>query len=66
MVATMFADLGEQGAVRPGDKVVLAEGPYQGTPGVLLRLKEDANWAEIREWDNKVRSHPVVWLRQRR
>jgi hypothetical protein len=45
-----------------GDEVVLAEGTYQGTPGVFLRLNDDVNWAEITERNGRVRSHPVVWL----
>jgi hypothetical protein len=47
---------------RAGDKVVLAHGTYQGTLGVFLRLKEDANWADITERNGGVRSHPVIWL----
>ncbi len=47
---------------RVGDKVVRAEGPYQGTPEVFLRVKEDINWAEIRERDSMIRCHPVRWL----
>lgn len=49
-------------AFREGDEVVLANGTYQGTPGVFLRLREDANWADITERDGNVRSHPVTWL----
>jgi hypothetical protein len=45
-----------------GDQVVLAEGAYQGTPGVFVRLKKDANWADITERNGAIRSHPVVWL----
>jgi hypothetical protein len=45
-----------------GDEVVLAEGTYQGTQGVFVRLKEDLNWADITERNGKVRSHPVAWL----
>ena len=30
---------------REGDEVVLAAGTYEGTAGVFLRLREDANWA---------------------
>ena len=45
-----------------GDNVVLAEGTYQGTLGVFLRLREDANWADIREPNGDIRSHPVIWL----
>jgi len=47
---------------REGDDVVLAEGTYQGTVGVFLRLKEDVKWADITEPNGAVRSHPVVWL----
>ena len=50
---------------QPGDKVVLAQGPYQGSYGIVLRTIEDANWLEIQEWDGRTRSHPVVWLRRR-
>jgi hypothetical protein len=50
------------GGFLAGDEVVLAEGTYQGTPGVFLRLKEDVNWADITERDGSVRSHPVAWL----
>ena len=45
-----------------GDQVFLAEGTYQGTPGVFLRLREDANWADIGEPNGAVRRHPVAWL----
>ena len=49
-------------AFREGDEVVLANGTYPGTLGVFLRLKEDANWADITERCGSVRSHPVAWL----
>jgi hypothetical protein len=49
-------------AFREGDEVVLAHGTYQGTAGVFLRLKKDANWADITERNGSVRSHPVAWL----
>jgi transcription antitermination factor NusG len=49
---------------RVGDQVVLAEGPYQGTSGVFLRLREDVNWAEIKELNSMVRYHPVRWLQR--
>ena len=45
-----------------GDGVVLAEGTYQGTSGVFLRLRADLNWADIKERDGIVREHPVAWL----
>jgi len=47
---------------REGDEVVLAEGTYQGATGVFLRLKADANWADVKERNGDVRSHPVAWL----
>jgi hypothetical protein len=47
---------------REGDEVVLANGTYQGTPGVFLRLRPDVNWADIAERNGAVRSHPVMWL----
>jgi hypothetical protein len=45
-----------------GDEVVLATGSYQGTLGVFVRLKEDPKWADIKERDGSIRSHPVEWL----
>ena len=42
-----------------GDEVELVQGTYPGTLGVFLRLKEDANWADITEPNGEVRSHPV-------
>jgi hypothetical protein len=45
-----------------GDEIVLAEGTYQGTLGVFLRLREDVNWADIKERNGGIRNHPVVWL----
>jgi hypothetical protein len=47
---------------REGDEVVLAEGTYQGTPGIFVRLKKDVNWADVTERNGSVRSHPVAWL----
>jgi DNA-binding NtrC family response regulator len=47
---------------RKGDNVVLAEGTYQGTRGVFIRVRQDANWADIEERNGVVRCHPVVWL----
>ena len=49
-------------AFREGDEVVLAEGTYQGTLGLFLRLREDVNWADIRERNGSIRCHPVAWL----
>jgi hypothetical protein len=42
--------------------VVLAEGTYQGTLGVFLRLTKDANWADISERNGSIRQHPMAWL----
>ena len=47
---------------RGGNKIVLAEGPYRGTPVVFLTLRPDVNWAEIEEPNSNVRTHPVRWL----
>lgn len=45
-----------------GDRVVLARGPYTGTPGVFLHSKADIKWADI-IWRNGVGwSHPLEWL----
>jgi len=43
--------------------VVLAEGPHKYTRGTFLSLKEDVEWAAIRESNGAVNSHPVEWLR---
>jgi hypothetical protein len=58
MLSTRFAGP----AFCEGDAVVLAQGSYQGTLGVFLRLKNDVNWADIRERNGEIRSHPVIWL----
>ena len=47
---------------REGEEVVLADGTYRGTLGIFLHLREDANWADIRERNGVIRSHPVIWL----
>ena len=47
---------------REGEEVVLASGTHQGTLGVFLHLTTDVNWAEIRERNGDIRSHPLVWL----
>jgi len=49
-------------AFREGDEVVLDQGSYQGTPGVFVGFQKDINWANIRERDGSLRSHPVAWL----
>jgi hypothetical protein len=47
----------------PGDHVVLAEGPHKYTRGTFLSLKENVEWAAIRESNGAVNRHPVEWLR---
>ncbi|MFZ0936765.1 MAG: hypothetical protein WA015_20770 [Bryobacteraceae bacterium] len=49
-------------AFHEGDEVVLAKGSYQGTLGEFVRLKKDVNWADIKERNGSIRSHPVAWL----
>ena len=49
-------------AFREGEEVVLAKGSYQGTLGVFVGLKKDVNWADIKERNGSIRSHPVEWL----
>jgi hypothetical protein len=58
----MMSDRAVATEFRKGDEVVLAEGTYQGTPGVFVGLTKDANWADIEERSGSVRSHPVAWL----
>ena len=45
-----------------GDHVILSLGTYQGSRGVFLRLRDDVQWADIRETNGQVRSHPIAWL----
>ncbi|GEM_PF-6875832 len=60
----MKTDAAADPEFKPGDNVILAEGPYQGTPGVFLGpMKIDARWADIKERNDVVRQHPLVWLR---
>src|SRR6185312_4582698 len=46
----------------PGDEVVLAEGPHKYVHGIFLRLKEDVEWAAIKEANGAISSHPVEWM----
>jgi hypothetical protein len=61
-VMNMTDDRKDGSTFREGDMVVLSGGTYQGTPGVFIRLQADVNWAEIRESDGRLWSHPVIWL----
>jgi len=66
-MVTLTPEAERGGIFRAGDDVVVAEGPFQSTPGVFLKLTDDdANWAEIKEYNGIVRSHPVIWLRHSR
>lgn len=62
MKPTIAGTSAPQATFREGDEVVLAKGTYQGTPGVFLRLRDDANWADIKERNGSIRNHPLVWL----
>jgi len=46
-----------------GNKIVLAEGTYQGTRGVFVAYKDDENWADLLEENGCVRCHPVGWMK---
>ena len=45
-----------------GERVALAEGTYQGTRGIFLRLRTDIRWADIEETNGVIRPHPIQWL----
>jgi len=45
-----------------GDDVVLSEGPHKYVHGTFLRLKEDVEWAAIKEANGAISSHPVEWM----
>ena len=60
----MKTDTAASPEFKAGDDVILAGGPYQGTPGVFVSLMPtDAHWAEIKERNDVIRQHPLVWLR---
>ncbi|HZQ18280.1 MAG TPA: hypothetical protein VFA90_06120 [Terriglobales bacterium] len=46
----------------PGEEVVLAEGPHKYVHGIFLRLREDVEWADIKEANGAISSHPVEWM----
>jgi hypothetical protein len=58
----MITNRSDDAAFREGDPVVLDRGTYQGTTGVFVRLRMDVKWADIREADGSLWSHPVAWL----
>jgi hypothetical protein len=42
-----------------GNELILAEGPHKYVRGVFLTLKEDVEWAAIKEASGAVNSHPL-------
>ena len=46
-----------------GEKVFLAEGPNTSSVGFFVALRNDVNWADIRESGDLITTHPVRWLR---
>lgn len=46
-----------------GDEVILAEGPHKYTRGTFLSLRDDVQWATIREPSGTESIHPVAWMR---
>jgi hypothetical protein len=59
---TRIADAINNPKFRSGEAVVLAEGPHKFVHGVFLHLKDDVEWAAIRETNGAVSSHPVEWI----
>jgi hypothetical protein len=45
-----------------GDEVILAEGPHKYMRGIFVSLKEDVEWASVREANGAINSHPVEWM----
>ncbi len=58
----MIATKVDAPVLREGDEVVLTDGPYKGSLGVFIGLRDDPNWADIKGRDGKVMAHPVEWL----
>jgi hypothetical protein len=46
-----------------GERVFLAEGPHTCTVGIFVAMRPDVNWAEIKEPNDLITTHPVRWLR---
>jgi hypothetical protein len=47
---------------RAGDEVVLVEGPHKYVHGVFIELKDDVEWASIKESNGTVSNHPIAWM----
>ena len=58
----MSANRSQVDPFKEGEDVILVEGTYPGTRGTFLNVRHDPNWADIRELNGLVRSHPVAWL----
>jgi hypothetical protein len=58
-----IADAINNPSFHAGDQVVLAEGPHKYVRGIFLRLKNDVEWAAIKEANGAISSHPVEWMR---
>jgi hypothetical protein len=57
-----IADLINNPKFRAGDQVVLIEGPHKYERGTFMRLKDDVEWAAIKETNGAIGSHPVAWM----
>jgi transcription antitermination factor NusG len=50
------------GKFHKGDPVMLVAGTYYGTTGIFIKLRPDKNWADIKENNGTVNSHPIAWM----
>ncbi len=57
-----IADATNNPKFRAGDEVVMVEGPHKCVHGIFLELKDDVEWASIKESNGTVSSHPVEWM----
>ncbi len=57
-----IADAINKPKFRAGDEIVLAEGPHKYVHGVFIGLKDDVEWASIKESNGMVSSHPIEWM----
>jgi hypothetical protein len=46
-----------------GNQVILAQGPHKFTRGTFVALRNDVEWATIRESSGALSVHPVEWMR---
>lgn len=57
-----IADAIDNPKFHAGDLVVLVEGPHKYERGTFMRLKDDVEWAAIKETNGAISSHPVAWM----